>query len=90
MWCYNAQRPDTHIPYSLATNTDYVRSRLAQYGNDLISLGVDGYRLDAAKHIDPADISNIISRLSKKVYITQETIWGSGVSIGSSAGICVL
>ena len=34
---------------SLATETEYVRSRLAQYGNDLLSLGVDGLRLDAAK-----------------------------------------
>jgi hypothetical protein len=34
---------------SLATETEYVRDRLAQYGNDLLSLGVDGMRLDAAK-----------------------------------------
>ena len=34
---------------SLNTGTDYVRSRLAQYGSDLISLGLDGLRLDAAK-----------------------------------------
>ncbi|KAG8880649.1 hypothetical protein FRB98_004963 [Tulasnella sp. 332] len=33
----------------LATETQYVRSRLAQYINDLISLGVDGLRLDASK-----------------------------------------
>ena len=35
--------------FSLKTESDYVRSRLAQYGSDLISLGLDGYRLDAAK-----------------------------------------
>lgn len=34
---------------SLATDTENVRERLAAYGNDLISLGVDGFRLDAAK-----------------------------------------
>ena len=34
---------------SLATDTEYVRGRLAQYANDLLSLGVDGLRLDAAK-----------------------------------------
>ena len=34
---------------SLATDTDTVRSGLATYGNDLLSLGVDGLRLDAAK-----------------------------------------
>ena len=31
------------------TETDYVRGTLAAYGNDLLSLGVDGFRLDAAK-----------------------------------------
>ena len=33
--------------FSLATETEYVRSRLAAYANDLLSLGVDGLRLDA-------------------------------------------
>lgn len=34
---------------SLATETDYVRGRLAEYANDLLTLGVDGLRLDASK-----------------------------------------
>ena len=34
---------------SLATETEYVRHRLAVYTNDLLSLGVDGLRLDASK-----------------------------------------
>ena len=34
---------------SLATDTDYVQGRIAQYLNDLLSLGVDGLRVDAAK-----------------------------------------
>lgn len=34
---------------SLATDTDYVQRRIAQYLNDLLSLGVDGLRIDAAK-----------------------------------------
>ncbi|KAG5651660.1 hypothetical protein H0H81_007882 [Sphagnurus paluster] len=68
----------------LATDTDYVRSRLAQYANDLISLGVDGLRLDAAKHVATGDIANILSRLSTKPYITQEVIWGSGEPVQPS------
>jgi hypothetical protein len=40
---------DGFCAYSLATDTEYVRATLAQYGNDLLSLGVDGFRLDAAK-----------------------------------------
>ncbi|KAF6746692.1 glycoside hydrolase superfamily [Ephemerocybe angulata] len=62
----------------LATDTEYVRGRLAQYGNDLLSLGVDGFRLDASKHIAAGDIANIIGRLSSTPYITQEVIFGSG------------
>ena len=36
---------------SLATETEHVREQLAAYTNDLISLGVDGLRLDAAKRM---------------------------------------
>lgn len=62
----------------LATETDYVRERLAEYTNDLLSLGVDGLRLDAAKHMDPNDIADILSRLTSQPYVTQEVIWGPG------------
>jgi glycosidase len=68
----------------LATDTEYVRSRLATYGNDLLSLGVDGLRLDAAKHIPATDISNILGRLSSRPYITQEVIYGGGEQVQPS------
>ncbi|KAG8742772.1 hypothetical protein FRC10_000939 [Ceratobasidium sp. 414] len=69
---------------SLATDTEYVRSRLATYVNDLLSLGVVGLRLDAAKHIPAGDISNILGRLSSKPYVTQEVIYGAGEPIQPS------
>ncbi|KDR78015.1 hypothetical protein GALMADRAFT_244986 [Galerina marginata CBS 339.88] len=68
----------------LATDTEYVRARLAQFGSDLLSLGADGFRLDAAKHIAATDLANITSRLSGGLYITQEVIWGSGEPIQPS------
>ncbi|KAA1471760.1 glycoside hydrolase [Dentipellis sp. KUC8613] len=68
----------------LATETEYVRSRLAEYGNDLLSVGVDGLRLDAAKSIAATDLANITSRLSKVPYITQEVEWGAGQPIQPS------
>ncbi|KAK0232549.1 glycoside hydrolase superfamily [Armillaria fumosa] len=68
----------------LATETEYVRGRLAAYVNDLLSLGVDGLRLDAAKHIDTNDIANIKSRFTSSPYITQEVIWGAGEPIQPS------
>lgn len=51
---------------SLATDTEYVRGRLAQYGNDLLSLGVDGFRLDAAKRTCP--VSSLISLIINALY----------------------
>ncbi|KAJ1307095.1 hypothetical protein OPQ81_001213 [Rhizoctonia solani] len=68
----------------LATDTEYVRARLATYANDLLSLGVVGLRLDAAKHIPAGDIANILGRLNAKPYITQEVIYGSGEPIQPS------
>ncbi|KAF8676833.1 Aamy C [Rhizoctonia solani] len=59
----------------LATDTEYVRGRLAAYANDLLSLGVVGLRLDAAKHIPTGDIANILGRLNSKPYITQEVVY---------------
>ncbi|EUC56002.1 glycoside hydrolase family 13 protein [Rhizoctonia solani AG-3 Rhs1AP] len=68
----------------LATDTEYVRGRLAAYANDLLSLGAVGLRLDAAKHMAAGDIANILSRLSSKPYITQEVIFGSGEPVQPS------
>ncbi|KAK0479068.1 glycoside hydrolase family 13 protein [Armillaria luteobubalina] len=68
----------------LATETEYVRGRLAEYANDLLSLGVDGFRLDAAKHIAADDLANITSRFSSSPYITQEVIWGAGEAVQPS------
>ncbi|KAH9919461.1 glycoside hydrolase [Epithele typhae] len=65
----------------LATDTEPIRARLAQYGNDLLSLGADGFRLDASKHIPATDIANILSRLISTPYITQEVIYGAGEPI---------
>jgi len=63
----------------LKTGSDYVRGRIATYMNDLISLGVRGFRIDAAKHIPAGDIANIKSRLSNQsVYIVQEVIGAAG------------
>ncbi|KAJ7108322.1 glycoside hydrolase [Mycena epipterygia] len=69
----------------LGTDTEYVEEVLSGYANNLLSLGVDGFRLDAAKHMAATDIANILSRLtSKPAYITQEVIWGAGEPIQPS------
>ena len=60
----------------LKTEAEYVRGKLVGYLNDLIGLGVDGFRVDAAKHMPVADLQNIYSRLNGTPYIFQETIEG--------------
>ena len=35
---------------------DWVREHVAGYLNDLITIGVTGFRVDAAKHMWPSDI----------------------------------
>jgi len=65
----------------LDTGAEYVRGRLAAYLNDLLSLGVDGFRMDASKHMPAADIANIKARLSRPAYLVQEVIFGAGEPI---------
>ncbi|MET3987211.1 carbohydrate-binding module family 20 domain-containing protein [Streptomyces sp. PvR034] len=69
----------------LDTGEDYVRGRIAGYLNDLLSLGVDGFRIDAAKHMPAADLANIKSRLTKpNAYWKQEAIYGAGEAVQPS------
>ncbi|MCT4353014.1 alpha-amylase family glycosyl hydrolase [Streptomyces sp. Je 1-79] len=69
----------------LDTGEDWVRGRIAAYLNDLLSLGVDGFRVDAAKHMPAADLANIRSRLSNPgVYWKQEAIYGAGEAVSPS------
>ncbi|MFG3098961.1 alpha-amylase family protein [Streptomyces sp. NPDC048182] len=66
----------------LDTGEEYVRKTIAGYLNDLLSLGVDGFRIDAAKHIPAADLANIKSRLSNpSAYWKQEVIYGAGEAV---------
>jgi alpha-amylase len=65
----------------LATETDHVRSTIAGYLNDLMSLGVDGFRIDAAKHIPADDIAAILTKVNGDPFIVQEVIRGDGEPI---------
>ncbi|MFF7797066.1 alpha-amylase [Streptomyces olivaceus] len=79
---YNVQHCELVGLADLDTGEEYVRGRIAGYLNDLLSLGVDGFRIDAAKHIPAADLANIRSRLSDpSVYWKQEVIHGAGEAV---------
>ncbi|GGX47013.1 carbohydrate-binding module family 20 domain-containing protein [Streptomyces microflavus] len=69
----------------LDTGEEYVRGKIAGYLNDLLSLGVDGFRIDAAKHMPAADLANIKSRLTNpNVYWKHEAIYGAGEAVSPS------
>lgn len=71
----------------------WVTDRIVEFMNDLISLGVAGFRVDAAKHMWPADLKKIYDRLNNlstaagfaansRPFIAQEVIdlGGEGIS----------
>ncbi|CAE6454635.1 unnamed protein product [Rhizoctonia solani] len=67
----------------LNTGSEYVRTKLADFSNDLLSLGVDGFRIDAAKHMHPNDIRAIVNKLSRQpAYISQEIVDTGGSMVG--------
>ena len=45
----------------LKTSKDYVRQKIADYPNELIGIGVAGFRIDAGKHMPPADLAAILA-----------------------------
>jgi alpha-amylase len=68
----------------LNTGADYVRGRIASYLQDLVNLGVAGFRIDASKHMHPDDIAAILSRVSGTFYVYQEVIDQGGEPIKAS------
>ncbi len=64
----------------LNTGSLEVQTRIAKYLADLLSLGVTGFRIDAAKHIATNDIRAILNRLPSP-YVYQEVIDQGGEPI---------
>jgi alpha-amylase len=51
----------------LDTSKDNVRERQAAYLVDMLSIGASGFRLDAAKHMSPEDLSAIMKKVQTKM-----------------------
>lgn len=58
----------------LNTGSPSVQDKIAAYMNDLLSLGVAGFRIDAAKHISPVDLAAIKAKVPGNYFFTQEVI----------------
>uniref|UniRef100_F6ZTX2 alpha-amylase n=1 Tax=Ciona intestinalis TaxID=7719 RepID=F6ZTX2_CIOIN len=76
----------------LNQGTDYVRGRIIEFMNDMLSLGVAGFRVDACKHMWPGDLEVIFGSLNdlstakgfsggSRPYIYQEVIDQGGEPI---------
>jgi alpha-amylase len=68
----------------LATGKPAVRTRLAAYLNDLLGLGVAGFRLDASKHMAHTDVHAILDQVEGKPFIYQEVIDRGGEPIDAA------
>lgn len=62
----------------LDTASPTVRATVVGYLEDLLSLGVAGFRIDAAKHIAADDVAAIVAELPDGTRILQEVIRGEG------------
>jgi alpha-amylase len=64
----------------LMTESSYVQGQIKNYFNKLVAMGVDGIRIDAAKHIQPAHIGAILAGTNRTttsgeaLWVTQEVI----------------
>ena len=72
----------------LNTGSTYVRGKIADYLVDLYSIGVAGFRIDAAKHINPTELSAIVSaveaRTATKPFWFLEVIGAAGEAVQPS------
>lgn len=54
-----------------------VQAAILTYLNDLLSLGVAGFRFDAAKHMDAKDLEQIVGQLPEGTRVIHEVIRGN-------------
>lgn len=65
----------------LDTSSATVRGTIVAYLEDLLSLGVAGFRIDAAKHVAADDVEAIVAELPDDTRIMSEVIRGGGEPI---------
>ncbi|MGK4583652.1 carbohydrate-binding module family 20 domain-containing protein [Kitasatospora sp. HPMI-4] len=81
----NVQNCELEGLADLDTGSAYVQQTIARYLDDLASLGVDGYRIDAAKHIAATDLAAIKAKMANPgAYWVQEVIYGAGEPVQPS------
>lgn len=73
----------------LATENSYVQGQISNYLRTLLNMGVDGFRIDAAKHMPPGALlsimnsvrqTNPLTQAGEPIWVTQEIIPDGGVT----------
>lgn len=81
----NVQNCELSHLADLNTSSSDVQDTIAAYLNHLSALGVDGFRVDAVKHMAASDVVAIKAKLTNpNVYWVQEVIYGAGEPISPS------
>ena len=59
----------------LKLSSERVQDKIAHYLNDLLSIGVAGFRVDASKHMWPSDLEIIFAKMtnSNEAYFPPQT-----------------
>ncbi|RIY30956.1 type I pullulanase [Bifidobacteriaceae bacterium GH005] len=81
----NAEEVWTHRLVGLLdldTSKPHVQQVLGKYFADLLKMGVVGFRVDAVKHISPADMKAIKAEAAKQANTTPDKIWWMQETIG--------
>jgi alpha-amylase len=68
----------------LDTGNPEVQAKIAAYLNDLLSLGVAGFRLDAVKHIHHDELHEILQQVDGEPFFYQEVIDRGGEAINAA------
>lgn len=80
----------------LATESSYVQGQIVNYLRTLLNMGVDGFRIDAAKHMPASAWLNIMSavkstnpltKAGEPIWVTQEIIPDGGVTRSDYFGV---
>ncbi|MGF1653396.1 MAG: alpha-amylase family protein [Actinomycetales bacterium] len=80
---FNVQNCELLDLPDLDTDASYVRQQQLDYLNDLVAVGVGGFRVDAAKHIPSSDLAWLFDRVNGDPYVFTEVIDFGGEAVGA-------
>ena len=77
----NVQECDLVGLPDLDTSSSKVQDRIAQYLKDLYSMGVTGFRIDAAKHQEASQMNGYLKQLPDDAFVFGEVIEGGNEAV---------